>query len=70
MSIIIVLIAYCVYLGLSINFVGVVLRIFLRMVSVVIVFAFASMPVLVIIAYPIHTLYLDFDQRADGQVFP
>ena len=61
MLIIVLLISYCTYLGLSISLVGVVLRIFLRMVSVVLVFALASIPLLAIIAYPIHTLYLDFD---------
>ena len=61
MLIIVLLISYCTYLGLSISLVGVVLRIFLRMVRVVLVFALASIPLLAIIAYPIHTLYLDFD---------
>jgi hypothetical protein len=64
------MLGYVFYNGLSLNDIGVILRIFARMVYVVLIFGTVSCFIMVLIAYPIHTVYIDFDQRVDGQIFP
>ena len=70
MLVVITLISYNFYLGLSLNTTGIILRIFARMVTVVIVFGLASLVVMTIIAYPIHTTFINFNQYVEGQTFP
>ena len=60
MLIVVCQIVYVYFLGLSLNFIGVILRIFARMCFVVVVFGLVSLPLLAFIAYPMHTLMLNF----------
>lgn len=70
MLIVLAMICYSFYLGLSLKGTGVILRIFARMVSVVVIFSIVSIIIITLIAYPIHTLYLLFSQKAAGETFP
>ena len=64
-----VLVTYCLYNALALE-IGVILRIFFRMALVVLFFGIASYPVIAIVAYPIHTVFLHFSQAIDGEPFP
>ena len=66
MLLVFTMIMYSFYLGLSLESTGVIFRIFARMVSVVVVFAIVSIAVITVIAYPIHTLFLEWSQIIDG----
>ena len=68
--IVISLISYIFYNGLALNEIGVILRLFLRMVYVVLIFGTISCFIMLFIAYPIHSIYIDFSQKVDGQLFP
>lgn len=70
MLIVLTMLGYVFYNSLSLDDIGVVLRIFARMVYVVIIFGVVSCFVMVLIAYPIHAVYIDFSQVVDGQLFP
>jgi hypothetical protein len=70
MLIVLTMCYYVYYNGLSINDIGVILRIFARMVYVVLIFGIVSIFIMILIAYPIHTIYIDFSQYVDGQLFP
>jgi hypothetical protein len=70
MLIVLTMLGYVFYNSLSVDDVGVVLRIFARMVYVVIIFGVVSCFVMVLIAYPIHAVYIDFSQVVSGQLFP
>ena len=70
MLVVLTLILYAFYLGLSLNTTGIIFRIFTRMVAVVVVFGLASLVIITVIAYPIHTMFINFDQVVEGQVFP
>lgn len=63
------LLLYCLYNALSLNTVGVLLRIFARMSQVVVIFGTISCLIMVLIAYPIHTVFIDFTQGISGQVY-
>ena len=65
MLIILTMCGYVMYNGLAIQHIGVNIRIFARMVYVVLIYGIITM-----IAYPIHTIYIDFSQVVDGQIFP
>ena len=65
-----VLATYCLYNALSLKGVGVILRIFFRMALVVLFFGIASYPVIAMVAYPIHTVFLEFSQGIEGAAFP
>lgn len=63
------MVCYAFYLGFSLDRIGVLIRLFARMVWIVVLFALASMVVITLIAYPIHTLFIEFTQEvADGAV--
>jgi len=62
MLIVLTMIGYSFYLGLSLDYTGVILRIFARMVYVVILFGITSIVVITIVAYPIHTIFIGFTQ--------
>ena len=70
MLIITTMIAYVIYCAHALNFIGVVLRIFFRMVFVVIIFGCMSCLIMLGIGYPIHVVYIDFSQVVDGALFP
>lgn len=53
---------HCYYLGLSLQWFGVVLRIFFRMMTVVVYFGLASFLIILCVAYPIHAIFVDFSQ--------
>ena len=65
-----VLFLYVFYNCLSIDGVGIILRIFAKMVEVVIVFSAASIVMMIFIGYPIHVCFIDFHQLVAGQLFP
>ena len=56
------LVAYVLYYGLCLDYIGVYLRIFFRMIYVVLVFGTVSCLIITMIAYPIHALFIDFSQ--------
>ena len=72
MLIVISTIIYTYYLGLAIDSVGVILRIFARLVFVVIIFGFSSIFVMTVIAYPLQTGFLSFSQTDESgtQIVP
>ena len=70
MCVTLTVIGYTLFLGLSLDNLGVLLRIFARMVVVVIVFAIVSIIVVTCIAYPAHTFFLEFTQEIAGQDVP
>ena len=70
MLIVVCKIAYSLYLGLSLNWTGVILRIFWRMVCVVVVFALTSVLLITVVAYPLHIIFVGFSQVVEGQTFP
>ena len=70
MLIVLTMIGYIFYNGLALKSIGIVLRIFMRMVYVVLIFGIVSCFIMLLIAYPIHTIYIDFSQVVDGQIFP
>ena len=54
------LVVYVLYYCLSLNEIGVILRIFIRMVYVVVVFGSISCILITFIAYPIHVAFIQF----------
>ena len=62
-------IAYISFNALALNQVGVYMRIFFRMTFVVLILGTLSCVIITIIAYPIHTLYINFSQPISGQIF-
>jgi hypothetical protein len=70
MLIVLTMVGYVFYNSLSLNGIGVILRIFMRMVMVVLLFGIVSCFIILMIAYPLHTIYIDFSQVASGQLFP
>jgi hypothetical protein len=60
------MIGHCFFLGLSLDNLGVLLRIFSRMCYVVLIFAIVSMFIILIIAFPVHTITVDFTQKVSG----
>lgn len=58
--IVLTLIAYVYYNAMAVSNVGTILRIFARMVYVVIIFGLVSMILLTFIAFPLHSLFVDF----------
>ncbi len=69
-AIFLIQVGYAFYLGLSLNFCGIDLRIFLNLVFVVLIFGTVSCFVILLIAFPLHAIYVDFSQVVDGQLFP
>lgn len=70
MLIVVANVGYITYSALSLSEVGVIIRIFFRMALVVLVFGVCSWVVMLFIAYPIHVVYMDFDQPIEGQWYP
>lgn len=66
MLIVVLTIIYTYYLGLAIDSVGVILRIFARLVFVVIIFGVSSIFVMTVIAYPLQTAFLSFSQTDES----
>ena len=66
MFVVLLLVGYGFYISLSIDDIGVVLRIFARMVYVVLIFAFVSIFIMIFIAFALHCIYIDFSQVVDG----
>ena len=64
-----VLVIYCLYNSLALD-IGVIPRIFFRMALVVLVFGIASYPVVAIVPYTIHTVFLHFSQAIEGELYP
>lgn len=64
--IVVQMVCYAFFLGFSLDKIGVLIRLFARMVWVVVNFALASMIIITLIAYPIHTLFIDFTQEVSG----
>lgn len=62
-------IVYILYCALSLNDIGVVLRIFAAMTRVVVIFGCVSILIIVFIAYPIHTAFINFSQPIQGQIY-
>ena len=62
-------IAYISFNALALNQIGVYMRIFFRMTFVVLIFGTLSCVIITIIAYPIHTLYINYSQPISGQLF-
>lgn len=60
MLFVLVLICYALFNMLSLNGIGVILRIFARMVWVVVVFGCVSVVIILAVAYPIHTAFIYF----------
>ena len=60
---------YILYCALSLNEVGVLLRIFGAMSKVVVVFGCVSVIIIVLIAYPIHATFMNFSQPIEGQIY-
>lgn len=67
MLIVLANVGYIIYSALSLSEAGVVIRIFFRMALVVLVFGVVSWVVMLFIAYPIHVVYMNFDQPIEGQ---
>ena len=61
---------YILYCALSLNEIGVLLRIFGAMSKVVVVFGCCSVIIIVLIAYPIHATFINFSQPIEGQISP
>jgi hypothetical protein len=70
MLIVLTMVGYVFYNSLALNDIGIVLRIFMRMVFVVLLFGIVSCFIILMIAYPLHTIYIDFSQVAPNQMFP
>ena len=66
MLVVLLLVAYVFYISLSIDDIGVVLRIFARMVYVVLIFAFVSIFIMIFIGFAIHCIFIDFSSVVDG----
>ena len=66
MLIVLTMIGYVWYNGISLNNIGIILRIFANMVYVVVVFGIVSILVMLMIAYPIHSVFIDFSQVVGG----
>lgn len=60
------LIMYSLYLALSLDWIGVILRIFARMTYVVFIFGITTIVIISIVAFPIHICFIKFTQRVDG----
>jgi len=63
------IVAYTLFNALALNEIGVLLRIFFSMVFVVLIFGTVSFTIITAIAYTIHVLYIDFSQKAEGQIY-
>jgi hypothetical protein len=63
------LMVYMIFNALSLNYYGVLLRIFASMAFVVVVFGTVSYIIIVTIAFAIHTLFLPFSQPISGQIY-
>ena len=63
------LVTYMMFNILSLNDFGVTLRIFARMSYVVLIFGSVSCLAITIIAYPIHTIFINFTQQVEGQIY-
>jgi hypothetical protein len=63
------LVFYAGYFALSLQNVGVWLRIFNQFVAVVVIFGLVSIFIILAIAFPIHTLFIQWDQMIPGQTF-
>jgi len=64
-----IVVSYMLFNILSMNDYGVTIRIFARMSYVVVIFGSVSCIAITLIAYPIHTLYIDFTQAIEGQIY-
>ena len=62
-TIVMCLIFYVLYTSLALNQIGVNLRILAGMVYVVLIFSTLSCFIMILIAYPIHSVYVDFSQK-------
>ena len=62
-------VCYILFNMLSLNQIGVYLRIFARMVFVVVVFGCVSVFIILVVAYPIHTGFVTFSQPILGQLY-
>jgi hypothetical protein len=62
-------VTYVLLNALSLNNIGVLLRIFFRMTMVVIIFGTISLTYITAIGYTIHVIFLDFTQKAVGQIY-
>jgi hypothetical protein len=63
------LMVYIFFNALSLNYYGVLLRIFASMAFVVVVFGTVSYTIIVTIAFAIQTLFLPFSQPISGQIY-
>ena len=55
-------ICYCLYYSLALSYVGLIFRIFLRMLMVVFVYGTVSCLLMSLIAYPLHSAFLEWSQ--------
>ena len=69
MLLVLALVSYVLYICLSMNDYGVILRIFGSMSKVVIIFGTVSVLLITIVAYPIHTIFINFSQQIEGQIY-
>jgi hypothetical protein len=69
MIIVLVQVFYVLYKTLSLNEVGVTIRIFGRMALVVLIFGTLSFTVMTVISYVIYACYLNFTQKILGQIY-
>lgn len=69
MLLVLALVSYVLYICLSMNDYGVILRIFGSMAKVVIIFGTVSCLLITVVAYPIHTIFINFSQQITGQIY-
>ena len=69
MLLVLALVTYVLYICLSMNEYGVILRIFGNMAKVVIIFGTVSCLLITVVAYPIHTIFINFTQQISGQIY-
>ena len=62
-------VAYIMMNALSLNEIGVLLRIFFRMALVVVIFGTVSVTYITAIGYTIHVIFIQFSQQALGQIY-
>jgi len=61
---------YVLYKTLSLDEVGVTIRIFGRMALVVLIFGTLSFSIITVIGFAIHISYTNFTQKIEGQIYP
>lgn len=67
---VLILAVYMLFNALSLNEIGVYIRIFARMALVVVVFGTVSFSIITAIAYTIHVIFISYTQPILGQFYP